>query len=135
VLLLGQDLGMEYMCLMAKIGYFPLVTVERAVRDSHNWRQGEEVIKQIQSITRDVIKYFMINRVLLAIRVKRSREDVRKPIFIQQDNAPTHLKVDDPEFCKFANQDGFDIQLICQPANSLDFSILYLGLFQAIQAI
>ena len=116
-----------------KIGCFPLVTVERAIRGSHNWLCGEQVIKPIQSITRDVIRDFMINRVLPAIRAKWPREDVHKPIFIQQDNAPTHLKMDDPQFCEFTKQDGFDIRLICQPPNCPDFNILDLGFFQAIQ--
>lgn len=34
-----------------------------------------------------------------------------------------------------AQQDGFDIRLICQPANSPDFNILDLGFFRAIQSI
>ena len=34
-----------------KIGCFPLVTVERAIRGSHNRLRGEQVIKPIQSIT------------------------------------------------------------------------------------
>ncbi|WVZ68920.1 LOW QUALITY PROTEIN: hypothetical protein U9M48_017795 [Paspalum notatum var. saurae] len=49
--------------------------------------------------------------------------------------APTHIKVDDPQFLEVAKQDGFDIRLICQPANSPDFNILDLGFFRAIQAI
>jgi len=118
-----------------KIGCFPLVNFEQAIRGSHNRLRGEEVIKPIQSITRDVIRDFMINRVLPAIRAKWPREDVNKPIFIQQDNAPSHLKVDDPHFCAVAKQDGFDIRLICQPPNSPDFNILDLGFFRAIQAI
>ena len=118
-----------------KIGCFPLVNFEQAIRGSHNRLRGEEVIKPIQSITRDVIRDFMINRVLPAIRAKWPREDVNKPIFIQQDNAPSHLKVDDPYFCAVAKQDGFDIRLICQPPNSPDFNILDLGFFRAIQAI
>ena len=60
---------------------------------------------------------------------------MNKTIFIQQDNAPSHLKVDDPIFCEAAKQEGFDIRLICQPPNSLDFNILDLGFFRAIQAI
>jgi hypothetical protein len=60
---------------------------------------------------------------------------VNKPIFIQQDNAPSHLKGNDPIFWEAAKQEGFDIRLICQPHNSLDFNILDLGVFQAIQAI
>jgi hypothetical protein len=77
----------------------------------------------------------MINKVLPAIRAKWLREDVHIPIYIQQDNAPTHLKVDDPQFCECAKQLGFDIRLLMQPANSPDFNVLDLGFFQAIQAI
>ena len=118
-----------------KIGCFPLVTFEQAIRGSQNRLRGEQVIKPITSITRDVIREFMINKVLPAIRAKWPREDVNKPIFIQQDNAPSHLKVEDPIFCEAAKQEGFHIWLICQPPNSLDFNILDLGFFRAIQAI
>jgi len=114
-----------------KIGCFPLVTYENAIRGSHNRLRGEQVIKPITSIIRDVIRDFMLNQVLPAIRAKWPREDVHKPIFIQQDNAPSHLKVDDPVFCEAAKQDGFDIRLICQPPNSPDFNILDLGFFRA----
>jgi hypothetical protein len=38
----------------------------------------------------------MVHRVLPAIQAKWPREDVNKPIFIQEDNAHSHLKVDDP---------------------------------------
>ena len=88
-------------------------------------------MKPITSITRDVIREFMINQVLPAI--KWPREDVGNPIFIQQDNAPSHLKLDDPLFCEHAKRDGFDMRLISQPPNSPDFNILDLGFFRAIQ--
>ena len=114
-----------------KIGCFPLVTFEQDIRGSHNRLRREQVIKPIQSITREVIRDFMINKVLPAIRAKWPREDVNKPIFIQQDNAPSHLKVDDPQFCEVAKQDGFDIRLICQPPNSSNFNILDLGFFSS----
>jgi hypothetical protein len=120
-----------------RIGCFPLVTYEPAMRGNQRTGRvrGDLVMKPIQSITRDVIRDFMINKVLPAIRAKWPREDVGRPIFIQQDNAPTHLKLDDPVFCEAAKQEGFDIRLICQPANSPDFNILDLGFFRAIQAI
>jgi hypothetical protein len=120
-----------------KIGCFPLVTYEPAQRSNAvtGRVRGDMVMKPIQSITRDVIREFMINQVLPAIRAKWPREDVGNPIYIQQDNAPTHLKLDDPLFCEAAKQDGFDIRLICQPPNSPDFNILDLGFFRAIQAI
>jgi len=60
--------------------------------------------------------------VLSVIRAKWPREDVGKPIFIQQDNAASHLKLDGLEFCEAAKLRGFDIHLM-QPANSLDFNI------------
>jgi len=72
----------------------------------------------------------MINQVLPAIRAKWPREVVGNPIFIQQDNAPSHLKLDDPLFCEHAKRDGFDIRLISQPPNSPDFNILDLGFFE-----
>jgi hypothetical protein len=65
-----------------KIGYFPLVTYEYAVRRSQNRLHEEQVIKPITSITREVIRDFMVNNVLPVIRAKWSREDVNKPIFI-----------------------------------------------------
>jgi hypothetical protein len=120
-----------------RIGCFPLVCYKPAQRG--NERTGhvcvDLVMKPVTSITREVIRDFMINQVLPAIRAKWPREDVGKPIFIQQDNAPSHLKLDDLDFCEAAKLGGFDIRLICQPPNSPDFNILDLGFFRAIQAI
>jgi hypothetical protein len=120
-----------------KIGCFPLVQYEPAQRGNERTGRvrGDLVMKPITSITREVIRGFMINQVLPAIRAKWPREDVGRPIFIQQDNAPSHLKLDDAEFCEAAKLGGFDIRLICQPPNSPDFNILDLGFFRAIQAI
>ena len=114
-----------------RIGCFPLVTYEPAQRSNAitGCVRGDMVMKPITSITRDVIREFMINQVLPAIRAKWPREDVGNPIFIQQDNTPSHLKLDDPLFCEHAKRDGFDIRLISQPPNSPDFNILDLGFF------
>ncbi|WCJ38093.1 hypothetical protein M5689_019169 [Euphorbia peplus] len=76
----------------------------------------------------------MIEKILPAIKEKWPREDCKHPIFIQQDNARTHISINDDEFCQAAAQDEFDIRLICQPANSPDMNILDLGFFSAIQA-
>jgi hypothetical protein len=59
---------------------------------------GTSVVKPITSITRDVIREFMVDKVLPAILAKWPREDVNKLIYIQQDNAPSHLEIDDPVF-------------------------------------
>lgn len=57
------------------------------------------------------------------------------PIFIQQDNARTHVDPNDEEFCQTARREGFDIHLINQPANSPDLNVLDLGFFGAIQSL
>ena len=77
----------------------------------------------------------MIEKVLPAIRARWPREDANKPLFIQQDNAPSHVAPNDSLFCEAAKQDGFDIRLILQPPNSPDLNILDLGFFSSIQSI
>ena len=66
-----------------KIGCFPFVTYEPARRSSVNRPAGTIVMKPIESVTKEVIRDFMIEKVLPAIRAKWPREDAHKPIFIQ----------------------------------------------------
>jgi hypothetical protein len=113
-----------------KNGCFPLVTYEHAQRRSVNCPAGTLVVKPITSIIRDVIRDFMINKVLPTIREKSPCEEINQPIFIQQDNAPSHLEVNDLVFCEAAKQGGFDIRLIGQPPNSPDMNILDLGFLE-----
>jgi len=70
-----------------------------------------------------------------ALKAKWSAEERGMPIFIQQDNARTHIAVDDPAFVQAAQADGWDIRLTCQSPNSPDLNILDLGFFAAIQAL
>ncbi len=64
-----------------------------------------------------------------------------KDITINQDNAPPHPLVDDPElleyFAELAKPEngGWQIRLICQPANSPDLNILDLAFFRALQSV
>ncbi|XP_065877171.1 uncharacterized protein [Euphorbia lathyris] len=118
-----------------KIGLFPLVTQEPAKRTSANRVAGTMETKPITSVNRQVIRRYLIDKVLPAIREKWPREDLRNPIYIQQDNARTHINSNDDEFCIAAKQDGCDIRLMCQPPNSPDLNILDLGFFNAIQAL
>ncbi|XP_057770702.1 uncharacterized protein LOC130990491 [Salvia miltiorrhiza] len=118
-----------------KIGCFPLVTHVVAQRSSANRAAGTLEIKPITSITKDVMRSFMLDKIVPAVRATWPREDMHNTIFIQQDNAPTHIDPSDKYFQEVAKQDGFDIRLICQPPNSPDLNILDLGFFRAIQAI
>ncbi|KAF7820639.1 mariner transposase [Senna tora] len=112
-----------------KIGIFPLVTYVPAKRTSVNRVVGTLETKPIASVNKEVIRSFLIQKVLPAIKEKWPREDTGCPIIIQQDNARTHIDLDDAEFCQVASEDGFDIRLMCQPPNSPDMNVLDLGFF------
>ena len=81
-----------------------------------------------------MIRSCLIEKVLLAIRAKwpHGTKDV---IFIQQDNGKPHIDPNDPEFLEVASSDGFNINLSCQPPNSLDMNVLNLGFFRVIQSL
>ena len=87
------------------------------------------------SVTKDVSRDFMVNKVLLALKAKWPAEERGMPIFIQQDNACTHIAIDDPAFVQATQADGWVIRLTCQPPNSPDLNVLDLGFFAAIQAL
>lgn len=70
-----------------KIGCFPFVTFEAAKRSSSNRPMGTIEMKPIESIMKEVVRTFLTEKVLPAIRAKWPREDINKPIYIQQDNA------------------------------------------------
>lgn len=118
-----------------KIGIFPFVTMQAAKRRSRNREVGTLEIKPITSVKRENIKSFLIEKVIPKIHEMWPGEDSRKTIFIQQDNARTHVDPRDEEFQVAASENGFDIQLLCQPANSPDLNILDLGFFNAIQSL
>ncbi|XP_050875169.1 uncharacterized protein LOC127078783 [Lathyrus oleraceus] len=118
-----------------KIGVFPLVQKVAAKRSSINRASGTLETKPITSITKEVSRNFLINKVLPAIKEKWPREHAMETIYIQQDNAPCHVSIDDEEFRKAASEGGFDIRLSCQPPNSPDLNVLDLGFFNAIQSL
>jgi hypothetical protein len=74
----------------------------------------------------------MINFLLPAIKARWPAGERGMPIYIQQDNAKTHIAVDDPDFVAAAQAGGWDIRLTCQPPNSPDLNILDLGFFAAL---
>jgi hypothetical protein len=96
---------------------------------------GVMVTKAMTSVTKEISRQFLINKVLPAIKEKWPAEERGMPIFIQQDNARTHVAVNDPAFVEAAQADEWDIRLTCQPPNSPDLNVLDLGFFAAIQAL
>ena len=84
-----------------KIGMFPFATEKPAERRSDNRPRGTMETKPV-SVTRQVSREFLIEKVLPAIKEKWPLEDRWNPIYIQQDNAKTHVSPDDPEFLEAA---------------------------------
>ncbi|XP_051152720.1 uncharacterized protein LOC127266508 [Andrographis paniculata] len=92
------------------------------------------VTKPLESITKEVTKELLINKVIPTIKEKWP-VDRDKNIIIQQDNAKPHINNDDPEFRQAANSDGFNISLVFQPPNSPDTNVNDLGWFRALQSL
>ena len=62
-------------------------------------------------------------------------QGLSKHIYIQQDNAKPHIAHNDREFLEEAIKHGFYIQLVQQPPNSPNMSVLDLGFFRSIRAL
>ncbi|CAM0883445.1 unnamed protein product [Alopecurus aequalis] len=118
-----------------KLGIWPFTFQEPAQRKSKNRAAGTMVTKVLPAVTKDVGRQYMINFLLPAIRARWPAAERGMPIYIQQDNAKTHIPVDDPEFVAAAQAEGWDIRLTCQPPNSPDLNILDLGFFVALQSL
>ena len=73
----------------------------------------------------------MITKFLPAIKACWPREDAHETIWIQRDNAPSHVHADDAEFAAAVANTSLDIRLMNQPVNSPDMNCLdlYLLLF------
>ncbi|CAN0403566.1 unnamed protein product, partial [Pylaiella littoralis] len=56
-------------------------------------------------------------------------------VYVQQDNAPRHRVMQDPEVVAAAGQGGMRMELVNQPPNSADMNILDLGFFNSIQSL
>jgi hypothetical protein len=82
------------------------------------------------------MRSYLISKVMLAIKAKWPREDNgNRTIWIQQDNARTHVPVDDIQFAISAAQTWLNIRLINQPLNSPDMNCFDLGFFAYLQSI
>src|SRR5438128_528556 len=110
-----------------KIGIWSFTFEEVAKRDSPNRLAGTMVIKLVKSVTKDVSRDWLVNKVLPAIKEKWPSMERGRTVYIQQDNARTHIAADDPVFLAAATADDWDIRLVCQSPNSPDLNILDLG--------
>jgi hypothetical protein len=88
-----------------KIGIWPFVRQEPAKRDSRYRKKGTPITKPI-TVARDVSRSYLITKVLPAIVAKWPREARGETIWIQQDNARTHIEPNDEAFCHAVRQTG-----------------------------
>ncbi|KAL7142187.1 hypothetical protein ABFS83_08G107200 [Erythranthe nasuta] len=108
-----------------KTGVFQFVTQEPARRTSVNRVAGTMERKPITSVNRDIIRSYLIDKVIPAFKEKWPWEDSRYPIFIQQDNARSYIGQNDDEFLE--QRYKVDLIFACQPPNSPDLNVLDLS--------
>lgn len=118
-----------------KIGVCAYVDWVQAQKKSANRKKGEWEIKPCMDVDRAKSREYLCNFVLPAIKAKWPAWDRNNTIYIQQDNARTHIQPDDPVFLTEAARGGWDIRMVYQPPNSPDTNILDLGWFASIQSM
>ncbi|KAF0707190.1 hypothetical protein AaE_013731 [Aphanomyces astaci] len=116
-----------------RIGMWPFVKTRPALRSSKNRKRGDDVTEPF-TVTRDVYRSFLIDKVIPAVRSKWPSSK-KNQIWIQQDNAKPHVSVNDPAVVAAGRQGGWTISLCSQPAQSPDLNVLDLGYFNAIQSL
>lgn len=103
-------------------------------RKSDNRPRGILVTKTMK-VCRDTMRSYMITKLLPAIKAKWPREAANKTIWIQQDNAPSHVLPNDEQFAAAVREMGLDIRIMNQPPNSPDMNCLDLGFFASLQSM
>ena len=86
-------------------------------------------------VDRQTMRTYMIDKLIPEIQARWPREARHEIIWIQQDNAPSHVLVDDAVFAAAVARTGLDIRLMNQPPNSPDMNCLDLGFFASLQSL
>jgi hypothetical protein len=115
-----------------KIGIWAFVKETAAKYNSKNRVKGTMELKTI-IVTRYVMREYLCEMVIPAIAYLWP--DNEGTIYIQQDNARTHVLPNDPVFLAVVKESGRDIKLLQQPPNSPDLNALDLGFFRSIQSL
>ena len=121
-----------------KIGIWPIGGFVPAERSSVNRPRGAPVWWN-ESVTKDVYRSLLLDKVIPAIKLKWPRtqwEDNSVIIRLQQDGAPSHISPEDEAFQQglVALEVQDKILIYTQPANSPDTNINDLGFFRALQS-
>ncbi|ETV78807.1 hypothetical protein H257_07636 [Aphanomyces astaci] len=116
-----------------KIGLWPIVETKVAARRSKNRDRGTPVTVPM-TVTKPIYRRLLVDKVIPAIQAKWPGQR-GGTIYLQQNNARPHVAVDDAEVVAASRKNGWNIQLVAQPAMSPNFNVLDLGFFNAIQSL
>ncbi|XP_021749691.1 uncharacterized protein LOC110715416 [Chenopodium quinoa] len=117
-----------------KYGIFPFVYESTSKKKSKNREAGVVEIKATQNVNKEAIRAMLLNNAIPGIKAKWPSH-LPKDIWIQKDNARPHQIPRDEEFVSACQSNGFNIQFIYQPPQSLNLNVLDLGLFNVIQSL
>lgn len=115
-----------------KIGVWAFIKETPAKKDSKNRLKGTKELKSV-TVTRNVMREYLCEKVIPAIEAQWPEDN--RTIYIQQDNARTHVPPDDSDFLAAVAESELDIRLMQQPANSPDMNVLDLCFFSSIQSL
>ncbi len=110
-----------------KIGLWLFVERVLATMNPRNPPAGTLEAKPI-TLTQDVYRSFLLEKAFPAVMNKWPAYK-HYPFYVQKDNARAHIPSHDQEIREKGREDGSNIGLFNQPANSPDFNILDLGVF------
>nr|XP_051221899.1 uncharacterized protein LOC127340165 [Lolium perenne] len=126
--------GQRNVTFDGKVGIWAFVTESAAKYNSKNRTKGTMELKTI-NVTRDVMREYLCEKVIPAIAELWPDDGHGETIWIQQDNARTHVLPDDPAFLAAVKASGLDIKSTYQPPNSPDLNVLDLCFFSSIQSL
>lgn len=116
-----------------------LTTVHNYLKSEDMWRCSSALkpsLTEQNKMSRVLfVMEHIVNKVLPAIAAKCPIEMKAKPILIQQDNAPCHMKGHDPDFQTMTDDLNLVVKMYEQPPNSPDTNINDLGFFASLQSL
>ncbi|XP_021740054.1 uncharacterized protein LOC110706440 [Chenopodium quinoa] len=112
-----------------KYGIFPFVIKQMENKKSKNREAGTLETKDVQNVNKDAIRQMLMEHIIPAIH-QQWPETVSRNVKIQWDNARPHQIPKDEEFVAACHANGFNIEMVYQPAQSPDLNVLDLGLFK-----
>ncbi|KAF0682834.1 Aste57867_25133 [Aphanomyces stellatus] len=114
-----------------KIGIWPIVEYLPAVCNSRN-RPAGTIVPTLVNVDAAVYRDYVITRVIPVIKSMFPTSNER--VVLQHDNATPHGGITTVNLA-CVSTDGWSFGVRCQPPNSPDLNVLYLGFFASIQSL